>query len=302
MMDRAEATAIAHRDGYVNVAGLRLHYLDYGGGAEAVVALHGFLQTAHAFDAIVPVLVPHLRLLALDLRGRGDSGWGPLESYDWRHYVMDLRGFLDALGLRRFALIGTSQGGMVAMMYAMAHPNRVTRLVMNDTSLNMNRAGVVRAAQRAAEAPLEFANLEEATAWFLERRDWLARLDAQTLARWVGHYLTPTPTGGLRFKCDPVIRQRARMMRDQVSDQVPWSHRWVVWEQARRLTMPLLLLRGARSDVVPRESAWQMVQALPAARWVEVSGVGHAPTLYEPEAQAALREFFGVPSPSASPL
>jgi pimeloyl-ACP methyl ester carboxylesterase len=63
--------------------------------------------------------------------------------------------------------------------------------------------------------------------------------------------------------------------------------------------MPVLLLRGETSEVVPVESARMLVEDLPAARWVDVPGVGHCPTLSEPEARAALREFFGVPSPAA---
>ncbi len=66
----------------------------------------------------------------------------------------------------------------------------------------------------------------------------------------------------------------------------------------RRLTMPVLLLRGANSDLIPRHWADRLVQDLPKARCVEVPGVGHAPTLHEPEAQAALRDFFGIAAPA----
>jgi pimeloyl-ACP methyl ester carboxylesterase/glyoxylase-like metal-dependent hydrolase (beta-lactamase superfamily II) len=285
------------RDGYVTVAGLKLHWLDYGGEGETVVALHGLLQNARAFDAIAPLLVPKFRLVALDLRGRGDSSWGPHDAYQWRYYLFDLNGFLDSLGLERFAVLGTSLGGTLGMIYAMGHANRVTRLVMNDTSLNTNRAGVVRACQKHARAPADFANLEQAIDWFLSHREGLHRLSPPILARWVSHYLTTTPTGALCMKCDPIIIKHALMMQPRV-EGVPWSHRWVMWEQARRLTMPFLLLRGELSDVVPVESAREMVKEMANARCVEIPGVGHSPTLYEPEAQAALAEFFGVSVPA----
>jgi len=67
----------------------------------------------------------------------------------------------------------------------------------------------------------------------------------------------------------------------------------------RRLTMPILILRGGLSDMVSPAWADKVVQALPAARWVEVPGAGHPPTLHEPEAQAALRDFFGIAAPVA---
>ena len=87
----------AHKDGYVQLPGMRLHYIDYGGSGETIIALHGLIQNARAFDAIVPALVPHVRLIALDLRGRGGSDWSPSDSYRWTYYLNDLRGFFQAL-------------------------------------------------------------------------------------------------------------------------------------------------------------------------------------------------------------
>ena len=225
---------LSHQDGYVTLASQRLHFVDYGGEGEPVVALHGLIQNAHAFDGIGLALVPSVRLLALDLRGRGASDWGPPDCYRWSYYLSDLRGFFDALGLSRFALLGTSMGGTLAMLYAMAHPLEVTRLVMNDTSLSTNRAGVVRAAQRIGRAPAEFANISEAVAWFLEERDGLDRLDEETRLAWVSHFLTLGTAGGLRFNCDPVIIRRAALIPPDLGPRVPWSHRWTVWEQGTR--------------------------------------------------------------------
>ena len=90
------------------------------------------------------------------------------------------------------------------MLYAMAHPSQVTRLVLNDTSLNTNREGVVRASLRVADAPTEFTDFDSAVDWFAGRRPWLARLGKETLGEWVGHYLTRTPDGKCRLNCDPV--------------------------------------------------------------------------------------------------
>jgi len=294
--DAEHAAPARYEDGYVTVGDVLLHYVDYGGAGEPVVALHGLVQNAHAFDGIAPVLVPHRRLIALDLRGRGDSDWGPPQNYKWRYYLGDLRGFLGALHFSRVALIGTSMGGTLAMLYAMAHPGQVTRLVMNDSSLNANRAGVVRAALRIGRMPTTFLSLSHATAWFLEERDGLDRLDREQQRAWVSHFLIPVATGGWRVNCDPVIIRNAGLVPPDIGPRQPWSHRWTVWEQVKRLHMPVLILRGARSDVVPRLSAKRMAEALPACRWAEVPGAGHAPTLYEPEAHTALREFFALPA------
>ena len=126
------------------------------------------------------MLVRRRRLIALDLRGRGGSGWGPPESYRWSYYLRDLQGVLCALEISRCALIGTSMGGTLAMLHAMAHPRQVTGLVMNDTSLGVNRAGIVRAAQRIGRAPKTFTSLSQAVAWFSAERggiSWRQRLE-----------------------------------------------------------------------------------------------------------------------------
>jgi pimeloyl-ACP methyl ester carboxylesterase len=283
---------VTYRDGYVTLADVRLHYVDYGGSGEPVVALPGLFQNAHAFDAIADVIPPGRRLMALDMRGRGGSDWAPPDTYWWSWYLRDLQRFLTTLNLSPYALIGTSIGGALAMLHAMARPSQVTALVMNDTSLDANPAGVVRATKRIGYAPDTFASLSEAAAWFASSRDGLDRLDDSSLLAWVGHFLTSTPEGGLRFNCDPVLIQRARLLSPEFGPQVPWSRRWSGWKQLERLRMPVLLLRGEMSDVVPRAAARRMVRALPDGRSWEVPGVGHAPTLYEPEAQEALRVFF----------
>jgi esterase len=289
-----------YTDRYVTVRGLRLHYVDYGGDGPVVVSIPGLIQNAHAFDGIAPLLVPHFHLLALDKPGRGESEWGAASSYQYGEYLLDLTAFLGALNLGRVSLIGTSVGGTVARLFATAHPLRVTRLVLNDCAIGGNLAALCKVATRAARAPSEFADLSEALDWFLSERNGLERLDEQTRTRWVSHFLRHAPEGGLRFNCDPLIIQVAvqwaRQLPAQVGSPAALSRREVQWKQAKRLTMPVLLLRGSRSKVVPPEVVRRFLHVVPSARCVEVAEVGHCPTLYEAEVQEALVDFFGVPS------
>ena len=84
---------------FTEVDGLRLHHLDWGGSGPPVVCLHGLTGNAHAFDGLARSLAPGLRILCLDVRGRGDSEWGPPEGYQLPRYVADLGIWLDALHL-----------------------------------------------------------------------------------------------------------------------------------------------------------------------------------------------------------
>lgn len=295
---RGAGRKLTYTDRYVTVRGLRLHYVDYGGDGQVVLALPGLIQTAHAFDAIAPLLTPQFHLLALDLPGRGESDWAPASSYQCGEYLMDLTVFLATLGVPRLALIGTSIGGVIARLYAQAHPLRVSHLVLNDNVVGGNLAAVYQVATRPSRAPSKFADLSEALSWFLSERDGLERLDEQARSAWVGHFLRPAPGGGLRFHCDPLVIQlasrRATNLSTEAGSQAALARQEVQWQHARRLTMPVLLLRGALSRVVLPSAMERFTREVPSARCVEVGGVGHCPTLYEREAQQALIDFFGI--------
>jgi pimeloyl-ACP methyl ester carboxylesterase len=287
-----------YQDGFVTVSGLRLHYVDYGGQGETVVALPGLIQSAHAYDSIAPLLAPHFRFLALDFRGRGASDWGPPERYRIDQYLRDLKGFLAALNLERMALIGTSLGGFVARLFATAYPARVTRLVLNDCAIGGALSGVCRVSARPSHAPQEFASIDEAVAWFQADRPGLDRLERGLRREWVAHYLTRTESGGFRLSCDPTVIRLANSLAGQFQMlERPSIEMELAWEQARRLTMPLLILRGELSEVIANETTERLTRLLPNARSVDIAGVTHSPTLYEEEAQLALAEFFGVPAP-----
>jgi pimeloyl-ACP methyl ester carboxylesterase len=282
-------------DKYVCVRGLRLHYVDYGGQGDVVLALHGLVQHARAFDPIAPLLIPHVRFLSLDLRGRGESEWGPPEAYRMFEYLKDLRAFLNELGLDRVGLIGTSLGGWVAMLFATAYPRRVTHLVLNDVAMISEAAGLNAVANRPSVARFEFEDSAEAISWFISDRPGLDRLGADQMRLWVEGFLSRTETGKWRFKCDPCIVRDSGALAQRLAgarDGLLGPNQ--AWEQAKRLTMPVLLLRGALSSVVSPAIAKQLTSVLPSARSVDIPGVGHSPTLYEPEAQAALLEFFGT--------
>src|SRR5438874_1814759 len=117
---------------FLTVNGLKLHHLDWGNSsASALVCVHGFRGNAHAFDGLARRFRDRYHVLSLDVRGRGDSAWAKDGIYSLQAYVNDLEGVVDALGLQRFTLIGTSMGGRIGMTYAGRHPERLERLIIN---------------------------------------------------------------------------------------------------------------------------------------------------------------------------
>src|SRR5260370_29704894 len=96
-------------DKFITANGLRLHYIDYGNeGAPWAVCVHGLTQNAHNFDALAPVLAAKYHVISVDVRGRGDSQWGPPTEYLPQNYVTDLAKMLDELDVARARRMGTS--------------------------------------------------------------------------------------------------------------------------------------------------------------------------------------------------
>jgi 3-oxoadipate enol-lactonase len=117
----------------IDIGGLRLAYRVWGSaGAEPLVLVHALGESAADWDGVAPAFAQHRRVYAPDLRGHGHSGW-PGE-YSVELMEADVLGFLDALKLDRVELIGHSMGGLVAYLLAEDHPERVSRLILEDVA------------------------------------------------------------------------------------------------------------------------------------------------------------------------
>jgi pimeloyl-ACP methyl ester carboxylesterase len=274
-------------DKFVTANGLRLHYLDYGGaGKPALVCIHGLTGNAHSFDALARHVAAKYHALSIDVRGRGDSQWGPAGEYTPQNYLSDLASMLEQLAITRVTLIGTSMGGMISMLYAGGYRERVERVVLNDIGPDIDPAGIARITSYVGAAPERFADLGEVAAYFRTTYPPASRMPEDALREFVRWSVKPTADGGLTWKMDPAVR---RPMRGG-----PAARPLDMWVPFARITAPVLVVRGAESDILSRSTCEKMKQVHPRTTVAEVAGVGHAPSLVEPESLAALREFLGL--------
>ena len=265
------------------INGLRLRYLEWGDpGAPPVVCVHGYTSSGEAFNALARRFVERVRLIAMDVRGHGESAWSPDGAYQYADQASDLAGLVDQLGLHQFTLIGTSMGGIIAMTYAGAHAERLAGLVINDIGPDPE-AGTQRITQMVGERPDRFASLDDAMAYRRRMSPIVASRtedDQRELALGV---LRRDATGAWVWKMDPVyITQRVR------TGPPP---RPPLWPALARVHAPTLVVWGSDSDVLSEGQAHRMVEALPKGELVTVPGVGHAPTLIEPIVLASLERF-----------
>jgi len=271
---------------FLSVRGLQLHYLDWGNhGAPQVVCVHGYTSSAQAFNAPARHLRERFHVIAPDVRGHGESAWSPDGAYQYRDQAADLAAIADQLGLERFSLIGTSMGGIIAMTYAEAHPERLAHLIINDIGPDAE-TGSQRITQMVGSRPDQFATLEDAMAYRRQVSLIVAGRsfeDQEELAR-----------GVLRRRGDDrwVWKMDPRYIQQRVAQGPPV--RPPLWPVLQALPCPTLVVWGEDSDVLSVSQARRMAETLPKGQLVSVPGVGHAPTLVEPVVLAALGRLLGT--------
>jgi pimeloyl-ACP methyl ester carboxylesterase len=263
---------------------LRLHYRDYAGNAERppILCLPGLTRNGRDFEGLAERLAPGWRVLTLDFRGRGESAYAkdPM-SYVPLTYVQDVERLLFDLRIERFVAIGTSLGGIVTMILAGAGHARMAGAVLNDVGPVIEPVGLARIKSYVGKAG----------AW----PTWLhaARALAENNAEVFPHYaLTDwlrmakrlnrlTPAGRIVPDYDKSIAEPFRLPGGEAGIDL--------WPALDALAdVPTLILRGERSDVLGAATAEAMLLRLRDANGVTVPDVGHAPTLEEPEAIAAI--------------
>ena len=270
--------------------GLRLHARDYPGGAEGqppILCMPGLTRNARDFDALAARLAGRWRLIAVDFRGRGESGYAKdAMSYVPLTYVQDVEALLADQGIDRFAAVGTSLGGIVTMLLAGPAKGRLAGALLNDIGPEIETAGLQRIrgyVGRGSSCPtwlhaartIEENNRDVYPGWGLEQ--WLGM--AKRLYR--------LSSGG-RIVLDYDLRI-AEPFRVLATAEGP-----DMWEALGGLAaVPVLVVRGGRSDVLSADVAARMIERLPQGELVTVPDVGHAPTLSEPAAAAGIARLLG---------
>jgi pimeloyl-ACP methyl ester carboxylesterase len=150
------------RDIYLEIKGLRLHYLDWGKNEkEPMLLLHGFMAHAHVWDEFALGFQDRYHIIALDQRGHGESQWSADEAYSLDDYFSDIAHLIESLQLKSFVLMGHSMGGRNALFYTACRPENVARLILVDA----RPANSVRASERLKHdllhLPLQASSLDE---------------------------------------------------------------------------------------------------------------------------------------------
>ena len=260
--------------------GTRLHYTDEGAG-KPVLALSGLTRNGTDFDYVAPHL-DGVRLIRMDYRGRGKSDWSGAETYTIPTEAGDAIALLDHLHLPAAAVLGTSRGGLIAMVLAATAKARLTGVCLVDIGPELDPRGLDVIKDYIGRNPVE-KSPDEAVAM---RARLLTGFDGVPESRWreevVKHY-RETPDG-LQINYDPALRDAVLAASAQ-----PTPDLWPLFDAMAGL--PLATIRGANSDLLTRETLAEMQRRRPDMIVAEVPDRGHVPFLDEPEALDAIHRW-----------
>lgn len=260
--------------------GTRLAYRDEGAGLP-VLCLAGLTRNMQDFDYLVPHLPP-VRLIRMDYRGRGESGWADPASYTVAQEARDAVALIDHLGVDKVALIGSSRGGLIGMQMAKTEKHRLKGILFNDIGPEIPRAALQRLFLYLGR-PVVAKTHEELAARMPGALPGFENVPAGRWLSEVRHQYRAGPEG-LEISYDPALREPFLQAYSGGAFED-----WPAYDACAGLT--LALIRGANSDLLTRETADEMRRRRPDMIFAEVPDRGHLPFLDEPEALAAISAF-----------
>lgn len=269
----------AAQDRFVTVDGLRLHYVDWGNAsAPPFIMVHGIDRIARTFDHIAPHFAPRYHVIALDMRGHGDSGWDPQGRYTVEDHVGDLAGLVRQLGLRNITLWGNSTGGRVVQVFAGMHPELISHVISEDVGPERPRQIADSYSKRVAQEEAGWASEDELLAQL--RKSSTGSSDA-VLVPYVRYGTRKRDDGRIVWKRDP------KLVNGFVATEL--------WRYVREIKAPILYVIGGRSAIVPQATQDELKKVLPRVTIVTMPGLGHYPSDEKPEEFVAIVDKFLTP-------
>lgn len=263
--------------------GTTLYYAEDGAGAP-LLCLAGLTRDSRDFDYLMPYLAGR-RVIRLDSRGRGQSAHAAPETYAIPAETGDVIALLDHLGLASVPIIGTSRGGLIAMLMASFAKDRLSGLCLVDVGPVLEPKGLDAIKVYVGRTPA-FATLEEAA---VARAKLLPGFANVPHARWMDearkHY--EVTDGGLALTYDPRLGDQFKAGGAQ-----PVPDLWPLFDALEGV--PLALIRGANSNILSAETADEMARRRPDMLHAEVPDRGHVPFLDEPESVALIEAWLGL--------
>ncbi len=280
-----------YSDGYWwSKDGLRLHYRDYAGPADRppLICFPGLTRNARDYETLAERLVGTWRVILIEFRGRGESAYAkdPM-TYVPLVYLQDVEALLTELKIDRFVAVGTSLGGIVTMLLAATDGGKLAGVVLNDVGPELDPAGLARIRTYVGKSIWFPTWMHAARAVAEGNGDVYPDYDIEDWLRMAKRLYRVNSSGRIVLDYDMKIAEPFRVPGNEAGPDM--------WPTIDALAgRPLLVVRGERSDILSAATADKMIARVPGAELVTVPGVGHAPTLEEPEAMAGIERLLAT--------
>lgn len=253
-----------------------------------VVCLPGVTRNSRDFEALARYLSQFApkrrRVVAVDFRGRGQSGYAPWQTYTPLTELDDVLRGLDAAGLEKAAFVGTSRGGLVAMAMAYQAPERMSAVVLNDIGPRISRDGLQRiSGYVGSDSPATW----DAAIAALKQTQGMAfpDMDEEEWRRLARQIFREDPDGRPVYDYDPALKEAF----EAFNPDAPLPDLWPAFYAMTEI--PTLVIRGGLSDILSTATLEAMRQAHPRLATVLISDQGHAPLLWDRPTKERIGEF-----------
>ncbi len=257
---------------FATVNGLKIHYLEWGSAAKpSMILVHGIARMARLFGPVAERLANDFHVIAVDMRGHGDSDWHPDGAYVVEDYTSDIEGLIEQLGLRNVVLWGASTGGRAVQLVAGRHPAWVRAVIVEDVGPERPTAVSNRRGNRMAKEVDGWASTEALLEYI--------RVDTPRAPAWVARMMAeqgtkPRADGRVVWKRDPAI----------LKGFVPTE----LWGTVSKITAPIVYVLGGLSKIVPPETQQALRVRLPQSQIVMMANLGHYPSDEDPDEFVAI--------------
>ncbi|MEW6514744.1 MAG: alpha/beta hydrolase [Pseudomonadota bacterium] len=264
----------------------KMAYVEWGDPANprVLVCVHGLTRCGRDFDFLAQALSGEYRVICPDVVGRGQSDWlRDPQHYAIPQYVQDMVALLARLDVEQVDWLGTSMGGMIGMAIAAQPQSPLRKLILNDVGPVIAAGALARIGEYLATPP-DFASPEEAETYIRVIAEPFGKLTDAQWRHLTAHVIKSGPAGRYQLRYDPGIAAPFAVAAGEGKD----IELWPIYDAIRS---PTLVIRGARSDLLSRETVAAMMARGPKASSVEIPDVGHAPMFMDDTQVAVVREF-----------
>lgn len=276
---------------FTSADGLALYGRDYPaqGNATPLLCLCGLTRNVRDFEPLAQWLGGTRRLITMDYRGRGRSAYAPDPStYRPDVELADALRLLDALAIERVNVIGTSRGGIIAMIMAAQFPKRLNGVLLNDVGPVIQKASLLRIRSYLGKA-VSFATLDEAAAALKQNHPGFEGLSTQ---EWLSYARRVFIEKAGRITNDYDLRLAEAFPSDAEIEKAETPDLWPLFDAL--LPFPVAVLRAEHSDLLSETTVAEMKRRHPRLAAYTIKQRGHVPFLDEPDARSAIKAWLAV--------